>query len=128
MADLAKLTKVFIKIRDARAKLSAEFKQADAKLEAEMSVVKAALLDYLKTEGVDSVRTSEGLVYRTAKTRYWTNDWESMHRFIIENGLPEFFEKRLNQGVVKTFLEENPEQLPPGLNVDSEYSITVRKA
>lgn len=128
MADLAKLTKVFIKIRDARAQLSAEFKQADAKLEADMKAIKEALLDYCKEQGVDSVRTAEGLVYRTTKTRYWTNDWESMHRFILENELPEFFEKRLNQGVVKAFLEENPEQMPPGLNADSEYSITVRKS
>lgn len=128
MVDLAKLTKVFIKIRDARSKLSAEFKEADAKLEADMKAIKEALLDYCKEQGVDSVRTAEGLVYRTTKTRYWTNDWESMHRFILENELPEFFEKRLNQGVVKTYLEEHPEELPPGLNVDSEYSITVRKA
>jgi hypothetical protein len=25
------------------------------------------------------------------------------------------------------FLKENPETLPPGLNVDSEYSVTVRR-
>jgi hypothetical protein len=29
--------------------------------------------------------------------------------------------------VVKQFLEENPDVLPPGLNSDSEYAITVRK-
>jgi hypothetical protein len=46
----------------------------------------------------------------------------------MENNLPEFFEKRLNQTAVKQFLEENPETLPPGLNADSEFTITVRKA
>jgi hypothetical protein len=128
MADLAKLTRVFIKIRDAKAKLSAEFKEAEAKMDADMKSIKEAMLDYCKEHGVDSVRTANGLVYRSLKTRYWTNDWESMHRFILENELPEFFEKRLNQTVVKSYLEENPDQLPPGLNVDSEYTITVRKA
>jgi len=28
---------------------------------------------------------------------------------------------------MKQFLEENPDALPPGLNADSEYSITVRR-
>jgi hypothetical protein len=28
---------------------------------------------------------------------------------------------------VRTFLEENPDLVPKGLNVDSEYVISVRK-
>ena len=28
---------------------------------------------------------------------------------------------------VETFLQENPDKLPPGLNVDSRYAITVRR-
>ena len=62
------------------------------------------------------------------KQKYWTSDWESMHKFILEHEVPEFLEKRLHQGAVKGFLEENPELLPKGLNVDSEYAVTVRKA
>jgi hypothetical protein len=122
-----KLTRTYIKIRDARAKLAAEFKMQDELLVGQMDLVKEALLNYCKDHGVDSVRTSEGLVYRTQKTRYWTSDWSSMHKFILENNLPEFFEKRLNQGAVKEYLEENPESVPPGLNTDSEYVIAVRK-
>ena len=122
-----KLTRTYIKIRDARAKLAAEFKLQDELMVGQLDLVKEALLDYCKAHGVDSVRTSEGLVYRTQKTRYWTSDWSSMHKFILENNVPEFFEKRLNQGAVKEYLEENPESVPPGLNTDSEYVIAVRK-
>lgn len=130
MADktsLDKLTRVFIKIRDKRAELQAEFKAQDDKLKEQQEVIKAALLDHCKEHNVDSVRTSEGLFYRTVKTRYWTSDWEAMHKFVLKHEVPEFFEKRLNQGVVKEFLEENPEAAPPGLNVDSEYVVAVRK-
>jgi len=51
-----------------------------------------------------------------------------MHEFIRENNVPEFYEKRLNQGQVRAFLEENPEAAVPGLNVDSTYSLTVRRS
>ena len=122
-----KFTKVYLKIREKRAELKAQFEQEDSKLEAQLNAIKSALLDYCKKQGVDSVRTQAGLFYRGVKTRYWTNDWDSMNRFILEHGVPEFYEKRLNQTSVKQFLEENPDVLPPGLNVDSEYVITVRK-
>lgn len=122
-----KLTRVYIKIRDARAKLAADFKVEDDALNDQLNVVKRALLDYCTEHGVESVRTNEGIFYRTTKTRYWTSDWESMHKFILEHELPEFFEKRLNQSAVKEFLEENPEVVPPGLNTDVEYVVTVRK-
>lgn len=122
-----KLTKVYIKIRNKRSELSAEFKKQDSDLSDQLDKVKAALLTYCKDNGVDSVKTSEGLFYRTIKKRYWTSDWAPMHTFIKEHDVPEFFEKRLNQSVVKQFLEENPDLVPQGLNVDSEYVITVRK-
>jgi hypothetical protein len=131
MSDTAvsveKLTRVYIKIRDKRAELSANFKTEDDKLKEQQDRIKRALLDHCKEHNVESVRTSEGLFYRSVKKRYWTNDWGSMNKFIIAHELPEFYEKRLNQTVVKQFLEENPDTIPPGLNVDSEYAISVRK-
>ena len=127
VASAETFTKIYLKIRDKRAELKAQFEQEDAKLESQLNAVKTALLEYCKTQGVDSVRTPAGLFYRGIRTRYWTNDWDSMNRFILEHGIPEFYEKRLNQTSVKQFLEENPDVLPPGLNVDSEYVITVRK-
>lgn len=126
-AELAKLTKIFIKIRDKRSELTTKYKEEDEKLRTQQDKIRMALLDHCKEHDVESVRTSEGLFYRTTKTRYWTSDWEHMYDFIKEHDVPEFFEKRLNQTNVRQFLEENPECVPQGLNVDSEYVISVRK-
>mgnify|MGYP003145976232 FL=1 len=122
-----KLTRVYLKIRDKKAQLSSDFKRQEEDLNQKLDKVKAALLDYCKEQGLESVKTSEGLFYRSVKTRYWTSDWEAMHKFVMEHDVPEFLEKRLNQTNVRTFLEENPETVPKGLNVDSEYIISVRK-
>tara|TARA_R100001082_G_scaffold73131_1_gene41950 strand:- start:174 stop:575 length:402 start_codon:yes stop_codon:yes gene_type:complete len=122
-----KLTRVYLKIRDKKAQLSAEFKAAEDDLNQQLDQVKTALLGYCKEQGLESVKTSEGIFYRSVKTRYWTSDWEAMHQFVMEHNVPEFLEKRLNQTNVRTFLEENPETIPKGLNVDSEYIISVRK-
>ena len=126
-APAERLTRVFHKIKDKRAELAAEFKEKDDKLSSQLEEVKKALLDFCKEQGLDSVRTSEGVFYRSTKVRYWTSDWESMHNFVLEHRAPELFDKRLNQSNMKQFLEENPELVPKGLNVDSEYVITVRR-
>lgn len=118
-----KLVKVYLKMKAAKADLEAQVK----KIEAQMDQVKAGLLDYLKTQNLETARTSEGLFYRSVKKRFTTNNWEAMGKFVLEHQVPELYEKRLHQGNMQTFLEEHPDLLPPGLNVDSEYQITVRK-
>jgi hypothetical protein len=132
MSDLSgpnaeQLTKIYLKIKDRRGELSAEFKEEDSKLADQLDKVKKALLKYCKEHGVDSVKTSEGLFYRSARTRYWTSDWSSMHEFVLDNRVPELLDKRVNQGNMKQFLEENPNLVPKGLNVDSEYVVSVRR-
>lgn len=127
VVPMEKLVKVYLKMKQKRAELSAEFKKQDEKIEVQMDKVKAALLEYCKEQNIESVRTAEGLFYRTIKTSYWTSDWESMGKFIVENQVPELLEKRIHQSNMKQFLEEHPDLLPPGLNVDSEYTVTVRR-
>lgn len=118
-----KLVRVYLKMKIAKENLDAEVK----KVETQMGQVKTALLAYLKDQNVESVRTAEGLFYRSVKKRYTTNNWEAMGKFVIEHSVPELYEKRLHQGNIQQFLEEHPDLLPPGLNVDSEYTVTVRK-
>ena len=124
-AHVAKMTKVYLKMKVARDELSREFKEADKKLEEQQSKIKHALLDYCKEEGLESVRTTEGLFYRSVKTRYWASDWESVYNYVRDNDMPELFEKRLAQGVMKELAESD--KLPTGVNADSEYVLNVRK-
>jgi hypothetical protein len=68
-----------------------------------------------------------GTVTRRTVTRYWTNDWEAMYRFIKEKDAPFLLEQRIHNGNMKQFLEDNPDTLPIGLNADTKYAVTVRK-
>jgi hypothetical protein len=125
---LGKMTEVYLKIKTERERLSAEFKEADDKLVGQQNTIKSALLGYLKENDIKSVKTDAGTFYRTVKQKYWTSDWENMHKFILEHEVPEFLDKRLNQKNVREFLDENPDLLPKGLNVDAEFALTIRKA
>ena len=124
---IEKLTRAYLKIRTRRSELKADFTEKDDELKLQQEKIKHSLLQHCEDTGAESVRTSEGLFYRTVKQKYWTSDWESMGKFVVENEVPELFAKSLNQTNVKQFLEENPDKMPKGLNVDSEYVISVRK-
>jgi hypothetical protein len=125
--SVEKLVKVYIKMRDKHTEMLREYQEQEKQLKDKMAKVKEALLDHCKEHNVDSVRTGEGLFFRTVRQNYWTSDWESMGKFVVEHNAPELLEKRLHQGNIKQFLEENPTLLPPGINVDSEYSVTIRR-
>lgn len=125
---LEKLTRVYIKMRDKKAELTKELDAKISKVDEDMRTVKTAILDYMKEIGAESLRTEAGLVYRTVKTKYATSDWESMNKFILEHGVPDLLVKAINQSNMAAFLEEHPDLLPPGLNANSEYSVTIKRS
>ena len=123
-----KLVSIFIKMRDARDEIKREADDKIKDIEAQMDTVNQKLLDLLGTQGADSIKTPHGTVYRTVKSRYWTNDWESLYDFIAESDAFDLLEKRIHQSNMKQFLEENPALMPKGINVDSEYQVVVRRS
>lgn len=124
---LTKLVRVYLKMKEKNDELANAYKEQTKELADKMALVKSALLDYCKEHGVESVRTSAGLFYRTTTTNYWTNDWAAMHEFVLEHKVPDLLEKRLHQGNVKQFLEEHPDVLPPGMNTETKYQISIRR-
>jgi hypothetical protein len=114
-------------MRDKRAALLREYEEQDEAVKGQMEVVETKLLDLCKTIGADSLKTQHGTIIRSVKTRYWTSDWSSMHKFIMENNMPELLEKRISQTTMKQLLDENPDLMPPGMNVDSRYAVTIRR-
>lgn len=125
---LAELTEVYIKIRDKRAENKRTFELEDKDLEEQQSLLGNGMLEVCKQFDADSIRTPHGTIIRSVKSRYWTNDWDSMYQFIKEQGAFGLLEKRLHQTNMKDFLSENPDLLPMGLNVESEYTVTVRRS
>jgi hypothetical protein len=125
--SIDKIVAAYIKIRDAKESAYRKYKEEADEYEAQMDVLKYKLIEVSKETGVTSFSTKYGTAYRTTKQRYWTSDWESFHKFLLENNAPELLERRIQQTHMKEFLEEHPDLHPPGLNVDSEYEITVRR-
>lgn len=126
--DLDRLTSIYIKIRDKRAELKREFENEDRDLEEQQKMLAEQMLESCKELGADSIKTPHGTIIRSVKSKYWTGDWDSMYRFIKEHDAFGLLEKRLHQTNMKDFLQENPDVMPMGLNVENEYTVVVRRA
>ena len=122
------LAGIYIKIRDAEAKLTADYEEKKEELRSQRDVISAQLLEICAANNATSIKTTAGTIMRKVDTRYWTNDWESMYTFIKENDVYGLLERRIHQTNLKQFLEENPDKLPMGLQADSKYTISVRRS
>lgn len=125
-----RIIKAYIKMRDARAELKKKYEEEDGVIERQMETLESALLEVCKAAGANSINTPVGSVIRQTKTRYWTSDWESMHEFIkerINDGGLNLLERRVAQKNMGEFLENHPDLLPKGMNVEAKYTVVVRR-
>lgn len=122
-----KLAKVYRKMAAKIQELTTEYDSKIEEIKRQQDAVKTALKDQMLVMGVNSVRTDNGTVVLSTKTRYQTQDWDSLKEFIKQHDAIDLLEKRIAQTNMATFLEENPGVFPPGMNSTTEYQISVRK-
>jgi arsenate reductase-like glutaredoxin family protein len=110
---LDRLAKVYRKMRDQISELTKEYDTQVETLKAQQEEIKNAMKEQMQALGVTSVRTDQGTVVLSVKTRYSTADWDSFKKFVIEHDALDLFEKRIAQTNMKQFLDENPGSYRP---------------
>lgn len=121
------LARVYLKMRNKISALTQQYETEVGALKEQQAAVASAMREQMKALGSKSVKTDHGTVIMQLKTRYFTDDWDAFKQFVIENKALELFERRIAQKNMATFLADNPGTVPPGLNSESEYEISVRK-
>lgn len=124
---LARLAKMYLKMRTRIQELTQEYETQIEAIKAQQEEVKMAMKEQMLANGQKSARTDNGTVMLGTKTRYYTQDWASFKEFIVQHDAVDLLEKRIAQSNMAQFLEQNPGLVPPGLNSDTEYDITVRR-
>ena len=122
-----KLAKTYRRIKGKIQELTTAYETEVAALKEQLDVLSSTMKDQMLSSNVTSVRTTEGTIILSKTTRYSTNDWDAFKSFVVENDALDLFEKRIAQTNMANFLKENPDKLPPGLNSNSEFNISVRK-
>lgn len=125
--DTNEIVKIYVKIRDKKDEVKRKLGEQVALLDEDLKVIEEELQERLKAAGATSVKTPNGTVYSTIKSKVWTDNWDSFYKFIEARGLFDLLERRIHQSNIKSFLDDNPDDIPEGLNIESIKTVTVRR-
>jgi hypothetical protein len=126
-ADLGKITKAYINIRDARNELRKQYDDSDKDLKIAQQKLEAAMLDHLNKHGMESVRTEAGTFYRQEEITPSASDWNALYNWIKEHDAWEALERRIKKTFIREYAEAHSGGLPPGVSVFREFVVRVRR-
>lgn len=125
--DLQKMSKIYLKIRDARANLKRDFDAQDAKLKGDLTKIEGFLLKFLQDNNTDSIKTNIATIYRQEDITPTAGDWDAFYQWVRENDAFDALEKRIKKTFINEYMEAHDGGVPPGVSVYREYKVRVRR-
>jgi hypothetical protein len=117
----------YIKLRDSKSQLKANYDTLKAPVEAQMAALEGKILKHFQTNGIESARTEKGTAYKSVRTSATVADWDALLTFIKDNDLWHLLERRVSKDGAVQYKDENG-ALPPGINWREELTINVRRS
>lgn len=126
--DLNKVTKAYLRLRDARDELRRDYTDADNKLKEKQELLEASMLSFLNGTQQESSRTLSGTVYKQEEIIPTGSDWERFYEWVKENDAFDALERRIKKGFVAEHMREHEGAPPPGVSVLRRYVVRVRRS
>ena len=124
---LSDAVSLYIKMRDKKAQMKAEFDASVAPLNEKMEKLEAKLLDVFNKTGMDSVKTEFGTAYTTTRVTASVADRDIFMTHVRENDDWALLEVRASKSAVEQYRENNND-LPPGISMREERVVKVRRS
>ena len=119
----------YIALRDKRSELKKAYEADDSKYKEAMEKCESWLLAQANALGVDNFAVKGvGTAIKGKQMQVSCKDWKAFHQFVKENDMLDMFERRVSHAVLKQYMEDHNDEIPPGLDVIFEQIVTVRRA
>lgn len=125
---LSEAVSLYIKMRDQKAQMKADFDAQVAPLQEKMDKLEAKLLEVFNKTGMDSVRTEFGTAYASVRTSASIADRDAFMDFVKANEEWALLEVRVSKTAVDQYRSANDDELPPGVNVREERVVNIRRS
>lgn len=123
-ATTERLVTAYINLRDA----IEEKEREKSKLKELQEQIAKELLTRCEQAGGNISIPDIGRVTRRTSKRYWTSNWPALYEIIKKHNAFHLLHQRITTSAMEEFLEENPDIMPEGLNLDSEQTVVVTRA
>jgi len=125
--DDASLLKIFIGLRDRRAKRKADYEADDATDREKQNVIEVEFLRRFNERGIDNVSSREhGTAYRSTRSSVTVDDWEIFLGHVVNNKAWELLEHRANKKSAQEYAEVHGE-IVPGTKYSETQVVNFRR-
>jgi phage host-nuclease inhibitor protein Gam len=124
---LSEAVELYIKMRDRKAELKAEFDAKIAPLNEKMDKLEAKLLDVFNQTGMDSIKTEFGTAYTTTRVTASVADKEVFMAHVRANDDWGLLEVRASKTAVDQYRSVH-DDIPPGVSMREERVVNVRRS
>ena len=121
------LIEKYVKLRDKKAEMKAEFDAKVAKFDEAMTKIENVILKKLNEDGADSYGTAAGTAFRQSVTSATVADRDMFLNYLKETDNWSLADVRCSKTSVKEFRDAN-DDLPPGINWREEQVVRIRRA
>lgn len=126
--DMDKITRAYVRLRDARADAKKAWMDEDTKFAQKMERLEAEMLRFLNDSKTDSFKTQNGTVYKQLDIIPTGSDWDILYHWIAKNDAFDALERRIKKTFVKDYMDSHEGTPPPGVSVLREYKVRVRRS
>lgn len=125
--ELEKVVSEYVRLRDTKAEINDRFKKELAENEELLSRADAFLVDYLNKQGATSFSVGGTTVYTESVMQAQIGDKAALMDYIRSSQQPELLQSRVSSTVLKEWMDANAGNLPPGVKVNYERVVRVRR-
>lgn len=125
--NIEELVAQFVKLRDKLKEADKAHKDKTKDAREYLEKLNGKLLERLNEIGGESVKTSEGTVYRTTRRSASIADGEAFRQFVIAHEAFDIVDWKANANAVDDFIKSEGSP-PPGVNFSTAFTVGVRRA
>lgn len=113
-------------LRTRKDELKSRHQNELAPLTEEMDMIEITLLRVMIESELNSVSSGDSTAYKQSRTSYRVEDPHAFRAWVEAQSRPDFYENRVSKDVLENHLA-NGGALPPGIAVNSEVVVNIRK-
>lgn len=114
----------YLLIRDARAELA----KKDKAMKSVQDNITKALFAMASKQGVTGFKADDCVCFQKESKLYSVKDSTAFFSWVIGEGHVDALHKRVNSDFASAFMEQNEGALPPGIHLEKELKIHVRRS
>ena len=126
-SNLERLLRGYMAMRTKRSEIKREYEEKDGALKGKIALVEVQLMRMMKASGSDTLKV-KGVAQAIGTMKAYTKakDWDAIWSFIEKTGKLDLLQRILSVGAVQEYMDANNGELPPGVDVTQERTVTVR--